>query len=311
MLLKSLDERSLLCNLEESFDSCFCQHRFPVQSSLDLPQDTFGAASGADLDLNFNLLQGRDFALQVSANLRLPWSLAELISQWVKRFGLDETRRNNRRPHMVLSAHFQVKKGGMDLYAGISPVEENLSPWSRGICRIPKDPESVSRAEQKLLEALELLELAGWDPQGGKVLNALDLGAAPGGWSRVLSDLGYSVQAVDPADLHPKLATHKNIDHHKTTAGVFLEKDSETYRLLVCDMKMDAMMAANLVAECRDRLQQDGAIVLTLKLPKGDKTLSETRQAVEKIKRAYTVVQARQLYFNRHEVTVIALPRVG
>ena len=310
-LVESLDERSLLCRLDSGFSSYFCQHRFPVQSLISLPQDTFGAACGADLDLDFGLLEEKDFALQLSANLRLPWSLGELTKQWLKRFGLDPERRNNRRPQMVLSTHFQVKKGGMDLYAAISPVEENLSPWSRGVCRIPKDAKALSRAEQKLLEALELLALDSWNAKEGESLQALDLGASPGGWSRILSQLGYSVQAVDPADLDPKLAACQSIRHHKTTAGAFLEKDSEIYRLLVCDMKMDALMAANLMVQCRERLQDGGALILTLKLPKGDKTLSETRQAVEKIKRAYTVVQARQLYFNRQEVTVIARPRVA
>ncbi len=62
------------------------------------------------------------------------------------------------------------------------------------------DAGEISRAEFKLLEALEVFGVS--LPSRGR---ALDLGAAPGGWTRLLLEASLSVVAVDPANLDPRL----------------------------------------------------------------------------------------------------------
>jgi len=76
------------------------------------------------------------------------------------------------------------------------------SPFVNGECRFEEDHIGPpSRAYLKLLEALT--RLGTW-PQPGET--CLDLGAAPGGWSWVLAELGAEVTAVDKAPLDPRLA---------------------------------------------------------------------------------------------------------
>ena len=60
----------------------------------------------------------------------------------------------------------------------------------------------ASRAYFKLEEALDLAGVG--DLHGS---HALDLGAAPGGWTEVLLDRGASVVAVDPGALDESVAT--------------------------------------------------------------------------------------------------------
>lgn len=301
---QALDERGFEVQLEGEFRPLFALHRFPVQQELTLSDARFETVAQAPYSLPWQALQGRRFAIQLSANRRLDWSFAELARFWGESLPLHQEGRDNRRPEWVLSCHIHTSQDGCRVFCGISPVVDNLSPWSRGICRIPRDSASVSRAESKLEEALELLTLAGCGPDTDG--SALDLGAAPGGWTRVLAARGLKVTAVDPAELHPSVAAQNEVTHHKTTAGEFLRNCLERFTLVVSDMKMEASMVSSLMVDLVGLLRPGAPIIVTLKLPKGKSALSVCQGAVAEIERAYTLVQARQLYFNRNEVTVIA-----
>lgn len=63
-------------------------------------------------------------------------------------------------------------------------------PFERGIPSVKIDPQAPSRAYQKLAEALAILHAPA-------PTSALDLGAAPGGWTRHLLLAGADVQSVD------------------------------------------------------------------------------------------------------------------
>ena len=70
--------------------------------------------------------------------------------------------------------------------------------------------------------------------------HALDLGSAPGGWSKVLAERNLTVFSIDPANLDDKLAKNKKIIHFKQTAQDFLKNNKQKFDILVNDMKMDA-----------------------------------------------------------------------
>ncbi len=80
-----------------------------------------------------------------------------------------------KKPQIVVSLLCTAGKG----YLGISLARENLSDWPGGARHFAQTPEQISRAEFKLLEALEVFGVT--LPTQGRVL---DLGAAPGGWTR-------------------------------------------------------------------------------------------------------------------------------
>ena len=199
-------------------------------------------------------------------------------------------------------------------YLGISLARENLSAWPGGMRHFAQTPEQISRAEFKLLEALEIFGVTlperGW---------ALDLGAAPGGWTRLLLEAGLKVVAVDPAKLDPRLFRRPGLTHFRSYAEHYLELEESgqqprLFDVIMNDMRMDARDAARLLVQMRDRLRPDGFILSTLKLPHTTASidpLRNLREALSLLSRSFNIVQARQLFHNRQEVTVlVARPRV-
>ena len=121
----------------------------------------------------------------------------------------------------------------------------------------------VSRAEWKLKEAFEAfgLEL----PAGGR---ALDVGAAPGGWTRVLSDLGWQVTAVDPAQLDPEVAARPNVVHFAGRAEEMagLADQEGSFDLLTNDMNLEPSESAELMRRLARLLKAGGPAIMTVKL---------------------------------------------
>ncbi|RKK01828.1 hypothetical protein EBE87_02570 [Pseudoroseomonas wenyumeiae] len=81
------------------------------------------------------------------------------------------------------------------------------SPFLNGAVRFEEDREGPpSRAYLKLWEALT--RIGRWPGPGETVL---DLGAAPGGWTWALAQLGCEVVAVDKAQMDPGVAALPNV----------------------------------------------------------------------------------------------------
>ncbi len=190
--------------------------------------------------------------------------------------------------------------GPSKAYVGASSVKDNLSDWAGGARRFAHDPQSVSRAEFKLLEAVELFSIA--LPKAGR---ALDLGAAPGGWTHILSDRGLQVVAVDPARLDDRVSEIGLVTHIRATVQVYLSRHvtGPEFDLIVNDMKMDAGLSARMLGECARLMKPDGASIMTLKL-KAKHPHKQIKGAVQILSRHYRVVGLRQLFHNRREVTV-------
>ena len=207
-----------------------------------------------------------------------------------------------KKPQVVVSLLCTAAKG----YVGISLAKDNLSDWPGGARHFAQTSEQISRSEFKLLEALEVfgvtLPSKGW---------ALDLGAAPGGWTRLLLEAGMSVVAVDPANLDSGLAGHHRLEHYRGYAELFLEeaiKRGRKFDAITNDMRMDARDAARLLVDARACLRIDGFIISVLKLPHATPEidpLKNFREALRLLNKHFDIVQARQLFHNRQEVTVL------
>ncbi|HML48989.1 MAG TPA: SAM-dependent methyltransferase [Clostridia bacterium] len=197
-----------------------------------------------------------------------------------------------RKPQEVLSVVLEANRA----HLGVSDVRDNRSDWAGGCRRFAKEQARISRAEFKLLEALEVFGLT--LPNQG---HAVDLGAAPGGWTHVLRERGLRVTAVDPAALDPRILNLPGIEHRPVTAQVFFQNPVRC-DLLVNDMKMDSDASATLMAEAAPCLTEGGQAILTLKLP-ADNWESRVRRALQTLRKAYSTVEARQLFHNRSEVT--------
>ena len=95
-----------------------------------------------------------------------------------------------------------------DLYIDMSMSKDNIN-FSCDEYRVSTSigKREISRAENKLKEALVKYSI-NLKEKG----IALDIGAAPGGWTKVLVDNGYDVVAVDPGNLHESLINNPKLN---------------------------------------------------------------------------------------------------
>jgi 23S rRNA (cytidine2498-2'-O)-methyltransferase len=206
-----------------------------------------------------------------------------------------------RQPAQVLSVVCTQHRA----YLGLSPASENLSDWAGGERRFKHEAGQISRSEFKLLEAMELFDME--FPSGGL---ALDLGAAPGGWTRILRRHAMQVIAIDPADLHPSIESDPAITHQRQLAMDYLSstKASHQFDVVLNDMRMDARDSARLMAQAASYMKPGCLVVMTLKLP-GRGMQKVTAQALNILRRPFKIIGARQLFHNRSEITVGLTPK--
>lgn len=182
---------------------------------------------------------------------------------------------------------------------GVNRVEDSLSSWPGGEIRLSRSPEQVSRAEFKLEELFKTYE---FPADLGEY--ALDYGAAPGGWTRILASRGFRTTAVDPGDLDPRVLRLPDVVHERTTAGNFLRSSRDRFDLIVNDMRMSPTRSSRLMVDSLHLLEPDGFAITTLKT--GDRgVLPQIEQSFAVLREGYDIEFARQLRHNRNEVTVV------
>lgn len=184
-------------------------------------------------------------------------------------------------------------------YIGFSLAKHNLSNWSGGKIRFLKDEKQISRSEFKLLEAFNVFDIN--IKKGGL---ALDLGASPGGWSKAISEMSMKVISVDPAPLSENLIKNKNILPIKATAQNFFKNNKEKFDIILNDMKMDINESIDIMILAKEFLKKDGFCIMTLKLPANNQQ-KKAYKAIEILEKHFKVLYARQLFYNRSEVTVV------
>ncbi len=182
---------------------------------------------------------------------------------------------------------------------GVTATKDVLADWPGGRVSLKKTPQQISRSEFKLEELLKLCAGA-----VGKGTWALDLGASPGGWTRLLRARGYQVCAVDPASLDPALKADPGVHHVARTAGRFLRETQQQYDLVVNDMRMDTARSAGIMNEAVSLLAPQGRGIVTLKTGTRD-PLENAACGLSLLRQKYKIVFARSLFHNRAEVTVV------
>ena len=188
-----------------------------------------------------------------------------------------------------------VISGGI-FYVGYSNSHENLNLHCDEHRVCSKSPRAICRSENKLKEALAKFNIV----LSGEGV-ALDIGAAPGGWTKVLTDYGYEVIAVDPGDLHPTLQENPKVKHHKMQ----IEKLDLTdhFDVVVDDMNVDPQDTSRIMVNLAPTLKEGGMAIVTLKLPKRAEV--SIKESVQILGQAYEIVGIKSLFHNRQEVTVV------
>jgi 23S rRNA (cytidine2498-2'-O)-methyltransferase len=183
----------------------------------------------------------------------------------------------------------------------------NSSAALNGIQRVSMASDAPSRSYLKLAEAFEVFldqkEQALWLKPG---MTAVDLGAAPGGWTWQLVQRGLKVIAVDNGPLKGVAAGHPSIRH--------LRQDGFRYRpqrpvdWLVCDMVEQPQRVAALMTEWFvGGLTQRAIFNLKLPMKKRVAALNDALNSMRTALNAKGIryqLEAKQLYHDREEVTV-------
>jgi 23S rRNA (cytidine2498-2'-O)-methyltransferase len=183
---------------------------------------------------------------------------------------------------------------------GLNRLEYSLSDWPGGRMRLARSDERVSRSEFKLEEAIQTFGIE--VPAGG---NGLDLGASPGGWTRILRQHGLQMWSVDPGELDPRVTADRNVHHVATTAGEFFRHNRVRFDVVVNDMRMEQVMSARVMLDAVPHLRRGALAIVTLK-GGGKNPLDAARRGIEVLSKQYDVLHARQLHHNRREITVVA-----
>jgi len=198
-----------------------------------------------------------------------------------------------------------VLLSGQCAYLGVSPVD-NRAVWPMGIPRLRQPRSAPSRSTLKLEEAWHhFIPAQDWDYLLGPGQKAVDLGAAPGGWTWQLVRRGFWVDAVDNGPMDDGLMASGQVQHWREDG--FSYQPRRPVDWLVCDIADKPARVAHLMTRwlgqgyCREA-------IFNLKLP-----MKQRYAEVEKLRQRMQEDLAGQgvkaglafkhLYHDREEVT--------
>jgi 23S rRNA (cytidine2498-2'-O)-methyltransferase len=190
-------------------------------------------------------------------------------------------------------------------WMGISPIN-NSAQNPMGIPRLRIARDAPSRSSLKLDEAINWFftreQQSIWFKAG---MHAVDLGAAPGGWSHQLVSRGLLVTAVDNGPMDKGLMNSGMVEHLRTDAFTYSPPAKVDW--LVCDMAERPLHVSRLIARWFTRGRCRAAI-FNLKLPmkKRYHAVLECRHLLQsELSKAgmHHTLAIKQLYHDREEVT--------
>jgi len=179
------------------------------------------------------------------------------------------------------------------------------SSWPLGIARLKMPREAPSRSTLKLAEALHVFVGDNEERILRSEMKAVDLGAAPGGWTWQLINRGLHVTAVDNGTLKGDLVDNALVKHLREDGFRFRPKRPVDW--MVCDMVEQPARIAQLVALWFSEGWTERCI-FNLKLPM-KKRLEEVEKCSAVIEKALKMtgrdyeIRIKQLYHDREEVT--------
>ena len=196
-------------------------------------------------------------------------------------------------------------ESGQRLFVGWSWAD-NAAAWPMGIARLKFPREAPSRSTLKLEEAWHhFIPRDEWDSRLAPGMTAVDLGAAPGGWTWQLVNRHMKVTAVDNGPMARSLMDSGQVEHIEADGYVF--KPSRPVHWMVCDIVDKPARSSALLARWLTRGWCREAII-NFKLPMKQR-YREVMQCLEHVQDALdeagiqASIACKQLYTDREEVT--------
>ena len=182
-------------------------------------------------------------------------------------------------------------------FIGVTKTENILRKTIKAFRKYPKGERPLNRAMLKIKEALDAFNIK-IEPS----FEILDIGAAPGGWTKVLSSLAKKVVAVDPAALDPSVAGLPNVIHLKCRAEEIPE-DIGLFDMVTNDMNLDPVESSKIMVGLADHLRNGGSAVMTVKFVTRNRR-KHVEEAIKILGDGYGDFQIKRLPHNRYETTV-------
>lgn len=196
-------------------------------------------------------------------------------------------------PEVIISILLCTEK----CYIGLGTPDDNISGWSGGMLHYKKNENDISRARYKLMEAIEVFHI-----NMESFRTALDLGAAPGGWTSVLLENGLQVTAVDTGDMDDRLYKYPGFKFIKANVSE-LELEEESFDLMTSDISWNPKNTARLINSASKYVKPGGTAVVTLKLM-GGKVRKTIKEVLALYREVFEILEVKQLFHNRDEVTL-------
>ncbi|GAA5219182.1 23S rRNA (cytidine(2498)-2'-O)-methyltransferase RlmM [Corallincola platygyrae] len=196
---------------------------------------------------------------------------------------------------------------GTEMMLGYS-IPGNNSRFEMGIPRLRHPKDAPSRSSLKLEEAfLTFVPPEETEKRVTSGMNAVDLGASPGGWTYQLVRRGMMVSAVDNGPMDQALMDTGQVKHFQED-GFGFEPKRKNVTWLVCDMVEKPGRVARLMGQWLANRWCEEAI-FNLKLPMKQR-FSEAERCLDLMKQYLRdegvryQVTAKHLYHDREEITV-------
>ncbi|MBA1275245.1 23S rRNA (cytidine(2498)-2'-O)-methyltransferase RlmM [Stutzerimonas azotifigens] len=194
---------------------------------------------------------------------------------------------------------------GREVFLGIAEAK-NSALWPMGIPRLKFPRQAPSRSTLKLEEAWHhFIPREQWEQRLAPEMTAVDLGAAPGGWTWQLVKRDMRVIAVDNGPMAESLMDTGMVEHLQADGFVFRPRRPVDW--MVCDIvEKPARNAALLETWIGEGLCREA--VVNLKLPMKQR-YAEVRRLLERIAQGLAErgvkasIGCKQLYHDREEVT--------
>lgn len=194
---------------------------------------------------------------------------------------------------------------GTKVFIGYA-LSNNSAKWPMGIPRLKFPKAAPSRSTLKLEEAWHYFIPANeWDKRLAPSMRAVDLGAAPGGWTWQLVNKDMYVTAIDNGPMQEQLMETGQVEHIK--ADGFTYKPKKPVDWMVCDIvekpARTAAMVETWIAEkwCKEA-------IVNFKLPMKQR-YQEVLKLINRLHEHFIEdqikvnISCKQLYHDREEVT--------
>lgn len=194
---------------------------------------------------------------------------------------------------------------GQSAYVGVAHID-HVSPWDTGILRLKVPRAAPSRATLKLEEAWhQFIPKKQWGQRLAPGMSAVDLGAAPGGWTWQLVNKSMIVDAIDNGPMAESLMDTGQVRHHVMDGFVY--KPVKPVNWLVCDIADKPSRVASMIEKwAKNRWFSEAVFNLKLPMKQRYKAVIEAQDQIQDTLKSQGIrhsLRFKQLYHDREEVT--------